>query len=340
MSRPLSLTVSALALAFAAAAPAQTLVYSHDFDSTAGWPDSDVSGDTTAVYTVVGSEYLINPLQNMTYALAAAPQTSPSPDMQVSADVRLAASQPQSRAGVACRVGQDQSFYAFDLIASGGWEIVLVRGQEAQVLRSGVYALDALESVRLQATCRGSQLTMQADGRVLGEVSDAALSSAGGAGLLSVSPVTAATNAAFDNFELKSFGTASGPNVTATLRSPPPPVASGNGGGSDLPFIDEMALYADNGAGKPGDKRSLFDAGQQRVYLVMEMEHPLPASYRAQWIWVRGTEETTVLNGHFDSPGDQRRVWLYADRAWDAGLYRVEIYANGQMLDQREFSVY
>ena len=49
---------------------------------------------------------------------------------------------------------------------------------------------------------------------------------------------------------------------------------------------------------------------------------------------------STVLNGKYDSPGNNRRVWLYADRNWSAGLYRVDVYVNDQLLDQREFSVY
>ena len=142
MSRQYTRIATVIALAFASAASAQQAVYTHDFDSIGGWPDSDVSGDLTAVYTVVGSEYLINPLQNMAYALAPAPASSPSPDMLVEADVRLAASQPQSRAGIACRVGSDGSFYAFNLIASGAYEIVRVKGGNGVVLASGGIGFD------------------------------------------------------------------------------------------------------------------------------------------------------------------------------------------------------
>ena len=344
MSRQLSLIASALALACASAASAQTVVYSHDFDSVGGWPDSDVSGDLTAVYTVVGSEYLINPLKNMAYALAPAPVSSPSPDMVVQSDVRMNASQPQSRAGIACRVGRDHSFYAFNVIASGGYEIVRVRGSDAQVLTSGAISFDPAEGAHLKAVCRGASLSFYANGELIDETSDNGIGAAGGAGLLSVSPVVAATNAAFDNFSIASFGGSPGGNVTAPLQSAARPSTDGGGGGSitsgDMPVIDEMALYADDGSGKPGDKRSLFDVGQARVYLVMEMSDPVPAQFRAEWKAIRGSDETTVLNGKFDSPGNNRRVWLYADRDWSAGLYRVDVYANGQLLDQREFSVY
>lgn len=344
MSRHLTQIASALALAFATAASAQQVVYTHDFDSVGGWPDSDVSGDLTAVYTVVGSEYLINPLKNMAYALAPAPAGSPSPDMVVEADVRMAASQSQSRAGIACRVGRDGSFYAFNIIASGGYEIVRVRKGDADVLASGAIDFDPYEGARLKAVCSGTQLSFHANGSLLDEASDRDLS-ATGAGLLSVSPVVAATNAAFDNFSIASLGGSASANADTTLKSPsyPSSDAGGDGGGSlggDLPLIDEMALYADDGSGKPGSKRSLFDSGRQRVYLVMDMDSPVPANFRAQWIAVRGSEESTVLNGNYDSPGNNRRVWLYADRDWTPGLYRVDVYANGQLLDQREFSVY
>lgn len=348
MSRHLTLIASSIALAFASAASAQQVVYSHDFDSAAGWPDSDVSGDLTAVYTVVGSEYLINPLKNMAYALAPAPASSPSPNMVVESDVRMAASQAQSRAGIACRVGRDGSFYAFNIIASGGYEIVRVRGSDADVLAQGAIDFDPYDGARLKAVCSGAQLSFYANGNLLDEASDSEIGAAGGAGLLSVSPVVAATNAAFDNFSIASLGGASVSNVTSSTRpSAPPAMDAGDGGGDgggsyggDLPLIEEMALYADDGAGKPGSKRSLFDTGRQRVYLVMDMDIPVPANFRAQWIAVRGSEESTVLNGKYDSPGNNRRVWLYADRDWTAGLYRVDVYANGHLLDQREFSVY
>lgn len=347
MSRKLTLTFSAIALAFASAASAQQLVYSHDFDSAAGWPDSDVSGDLTAVYTVVGSEYLINPLKNMAYALAPAPASSPSADMVVESDVRMAASQSASRAGIACRVGRDGSFYAFNMIASGGYEIVRVRKGDAEVLASGSIDFDPYEGARLKAVCSGTQLSFYANGSLLDEAIDSGIS-ANGAGLLSVSPVVAATNAAFDNFSIASLGGSASARASSAPQMPSRPVAAaGNGGGDgggsyggDLPMIEEMALHADDGSGKPGDKRSLFDSGRQRVYLVMDMDYPTPANFRAQWIAVRGSEESTVLNGNYDSPGNNRRVWLYADRDWTPGLYRVDVYANGQLLDQREFSVY
>ncbi len=46
---------------------------------------------------------------------------------------------------------------------------------------------------------------MHANGELLGEASDSLLGAAVGAGLLSVSPVVAAINAAFDNFSLSGF---------------------------------------------------------------------------------------------------------------------------------------
>lgn len=206
MSRQATRIATVFALAFASAASAQQAVYTHDFDSIGGWPDSDVSGDLTAVYTVVGSEYLINPLKNMAYALAPAPASSPSPDMVVEADVRLAASQPQSRAGIACRVGSDGSFYAFNLIASGAYEIVRVKGGNGVVLGSGGIGFDPSEGARLKAECRGDLLSFHANGELLGEARDSEFAEGTGAGLLSVSPVVAATNAAFDSFVLSADG--------------------------------------------------------------------------------------------------------------------------------------
>lgn len=47
--------------------------------------------------------------------------------------------------------------------------------------------------------------SLHANDELLGEVSDSELGGAVGAGLLSVSPVVAATNAAFDNFSLSSY---------------------------------------------------------------------------------------------------------------------------------------
>lgn len=330
------LSILTLALTFATAAAAQQPVYQHDFDSAGGWPDSDVSGDLNAVYTVVGGEYLINPLRHLAYALAPAPVDSPSADMIVEADVRLAASQPASRAGIACRVGDDGSFYAFNLVASGSWEIVRVRGAGGEVLDSGGIGFDPAEGARLQAVCRGSSLALYANGERLGEAQDADLGDARGAGLLSVSPVVAATNAAFDNFELASLGGA----PAASLRAHPGSARGHGGGAGAMPSIDDMALYADDGFGEPGARQSLFDSGRQRVYLVMDLEHPLPAHFRAEWKAIRGAQESTVLNGEYASPGRDRRVWLYAERDWSAGLYRVDVYANGRMLDSREFSVY
>lgn len=328
-----------------AAAQAQSPLYSHGFDSTAGWPDSDQSGDLSAVYTVVGSEYLINPLQSGRYALAIAPVQTPGPSQVVEADIRLNASQPESRAGVACRVTRGESFYAFNLVHSGHWEIVVVEGDRGEILASGPLADDLEMGVRVRAECRGSELAFSVDGRPVGSISDARLGAATGAGLLSVSPVVAATNAAFDNFALIDAGGSAVAPIAAPAADASPraayPQGAGGGGGYDsaLPQLDDLALFNDAG-GRPGDRQSLFDVGRQRVYVVMEMSGAARARFRAEWRAISGSQESVLFNGDYDNQQGHSRVWLYADRDWTPGLYRVDIYANDRLLDQREFSVY
>lgn len=329
-------------------AQAQSVVYSHAFDDSAGWPDSDRSGDLTAVYTVVGSEYLINPLQSGHYALALAPAQTGSNNQRVEADIRLNASNPDSRAGVACRVEAGARFYAFNLIHAGGYEIARVDGSGGEVLRRGPLPADAEQGVRVRAECNGSQLSFSVNGQLLDTVEDSSLSSGLGAGLISVSPVVAATNAAFDNFSLSDFGGAAArPTAMAAQqlspRSAPPAVdQSGAGGGyagGGLPVLDDLALFNDGG-GRPGARQSLFESGQQRVYVVMEMSGQTQARFRAEWRAVQGSQESVLLNGSYDNQDGHSRVWLYADRQWTPGLYRVDVYANEQLLDQREFSIY
>lgn len=324
-----------------AAAHAQSPVYTHGFDSTAGWPDSDQSGDLSAVYTVVDSEYLINPLQSGRYALAIAPVQTPGAGQVVEADIRLAASQAASRAGVACRVSPGaQRFYAFNLVHAGGWEIVRVEGDQGEILASGPLS-DALDmGVRVRAECLGDALSMLVDGRTVGSVRDTRLQEATAAGLLSVSPVVAATNAAFDNFVL-SAADAVGSPASATAPAPLSPMRGGGGAGDDspLPQLDDLALFNDAG-GRPGDRQSLFDVGHQRVYAVLEISSGARARFRAEWRAVRGGDETVLTSSDYDNHEGHTRVWLYADRDWGAGLYRVDLYANGRLLEQREFSVY
>jgi hypothetical protein len=166
--------------------------------------------------------------------------------------------------------------------------------------------------------------------------------------LLSVAPVVASTNAAFDNFALLSFGASPASGRTATLRSTPQSSQSsssqGSGGGygnagSAMPMIDDLALFEDSGAGRPGDRRSLFPSGRQRVYLVMELAQPVRSPLTVRWVAIRGTNENQVQETNYKPNGSDRRVWLYAERNWGPGLYRADLYADGTKLDEREFSV-
>ena len=337
----------ALSLLVAPLAGAQSSVYSDAFDSVGGWPDSDANGDLDAIYTVVGGEYLINPLRDRHYALAVAPARSDSGDQRIEADVRLAASNPDSRAGIACRVGRGLNFFAFNLVASRGYEIVRVVNGDPTTLTQGRISMDPAEGVRLGATCHGSALSLSVNGRELASVSDTALSDNTGAGLLSVSPVIAATNAAFDNFEL---GNLSGAAAVAsrTPRELPAqrttPASSGSSGSSDqylstsMPEVDDMALFND-AYGKPGSRQSLFDSGDQRVYLVMQLTANPQARFRAKWYRVNGSNEVMLQENGMENTRGNPKVWLYAERDWAPGLYRVEVYANDRFLDQREFSI-
>ena len=341
-------TAAALAALLSLSSPfafAQSVVYTDAFDATGGWPDSDRTGDLDAVYTTVGGEYLINPLRDGHYAVALAPARTSGADQVVEADIRLAASQSGSRAGVACRVGPGPTFYAFNLVSDGSYEIVRVERNSGEILHSGALSGDPAEGMRVRAECRGASLSMAIDGRVVASIADGALPDANGAGLLSVSPVIAATNAAFDNFALAEYGGAAvaTPPISATPRqvtpmSPPSGGRSGAGYGG-LPVLDDMALYNDAG-GEPGSRQSLFDTGSQKVYVVMEMSGATRARFRAEWRAVNGSQESVLLNSNYDNQQGYPRVWLSADRYWGPGLYRVDVYANDRLLDQREFSVY
>lgn len=341
----LALCLSPLAAALTPVSAAT--VYADTFDRVGGWPDSDATGDLDAVYTVVGGEYLINPLQDRRYALAMAPARTGSADQAVEADIRLAASHPDSRAGVACRVGHGLNFYAFNLINAGGWEIVRVRDGQAEVLRNGGLGVDPSQGVRVRAECRGSALSFWVDGRELAAVSDAGLPDAQGAGLISVSPVIAATNAAFDNFALSDLQGMAG--SAAGYGAPPPqavptsrPNVSANGGagyGASLPPVEDIAIY-DAGYNEPGHKRTVFDEATQRIYLVAEFAGPARADFRVEWRAINGSDEAVILNSEFRNSAGHPRIWLYADRSWSAGLYRADLYADGRLVDQREFSVY
>jgi hypothetical protein len=337
----------ALSLLLAPLAGAQASVYSDAFDSIGGWPDSDANGDLDAIYTIVGGEYLINPLKDRHYALAVAPARSDSGDQRIEADVRLAASNPDSRAGIACRVGRGLNFFAFNLIASRGYEIVRVVNGNPTTLTQGRISMDPAEGVRLGATCQGSALSLSVNGRELASVSDTALSDNTGAGLLSVSPVIAATNAAFDNFELG--GLSGGGAVTSRAPRELPAqrttsTSSGSSGSSDqylgtsMPEVDDMALFND-AFGQPGSRQSLFDSGSQRVYLVMQLTSSPRARFLAKWYRVNGSDEIKLQENGMENTRGNPKVWLYAERNWAPGLYRVDIYANDQFLDQREFSI-
>lgn len=339
-----SRAAAALVLALGAGgACAQSALYSHDFETTAGWPDSDVTGDIDAIYTTVAGEYLINPLRSMHYALALAPVRADDADVAIETDLRLAAGDQRARAGIACRADGTR-FYAFNLIASGGWEIVKVSGGDQRVLASGRVGFDPSGGARLRAECRGANLAFFADGAKLGETADAAFNGAGGAGLVSVAPVTASTNAAFDNFRLMSYG--GGPRTShnslparAQPQLVPPPRAGTTLASSGVPRINDLAIF-DNEFGKPGQRKTLFDEATQRIFVVMELANSRGAHFRAEWKNITGGDERLLSTSNYTNDSGNPRVWLYADRFWDAGLYRVDVYANDMLMDQREFSVY
>lgn len=345
--RLVSASFFALSLLLAPLAGARDSVYSDAFDSIGGWPDSDANGDLEAVYTIVGGEYLINPLRDRHYALAVAPARSDSGDQHIEADVRLAASNPDSRAGIACRVGSGLNFFAFNLIASRGYEIVRVVNGKPTVLTQGRISMDPAEGARLGANCHGAALSLSLNGRELASVSDTALADNTGAGLLSLSPVIAATNAAFDNFELSSLSGAAATTSRAPREFPverTTSASSGSSGSSDqllstsMPEVDDMAVFND-AYGKPGSRQSLFDSGDQRVYLVMQLTANAHARFRAKWYRVNGSNEAMLQETSMDNSRGNPRVWLSVARDWTPGLYRVDVYANDQFLDQREFSI-
>ncbi len=317
------------------------MLYSHKFDTLGGWPDSDAKGDLSAVYTVVGNEYLINPLQNNTYVLTPAPVAVDTQDVVVESTLRIAASQPESRAGIACRVSPKMNFYFFGLVAKGNYEIVKVKDGKGTILTSGPFPFGMLDNVNVRAECSGSTLIISANGRELGRVTDNSLPAGTYVGLVSVSPVTAATNATFADFTVSRSGQAAPGMVQTPVVVAPPPIAGAGGGSGSamLPNVEDIALHNDAN-GRPGERQSLFNVGKNRVYVVMQLSGHTKAKFTAKWAAVLGTQETPLLESQYDNVAGDSRLWLYADRNWNPGLHKVNVYADGQLLQEMEFSVY
>ena len=103
--------------------------------------------------------------------------------------------------------------------------------------------------------------------------------------------------------------------------------------------MDDFAIY-DAGYEEPGHRKTLFDEGTQRIYAVAEFSGRAHARFRAEWRAINGSDERVILNSDYYNQAGHPRIWLYADRSWNAGLYRVDLYADGRLLEQREFSVY
>lgn len=316
------------------------VLYSHDFDTLGGWPDSDARGDLNAVYTVVNGEYLINPLQNNSYILALAPVAIDSPDVVIESTMRLAASKPESRAGIACRVSKGLNFYFLGLVAKGNYEIVSVQDGKGTVLKSGQFPVGTLDNIKLRAECVDNDLIIHANGAELGRVTDKSLPKGTNVGLVSVSPVVGATNATFDDFTVSRGGHAAGatkPPAANTETSAPKTSGAGVGSGV-LPVVEDIALYNDAG-GKPGKKQSHFDTGEMRIHIVMKMSGNTKAKFTAKWYAILGAQEKLLLESRYDNASGNSRVWLNANRNWNAGLYRVDVYVDEQLLRKTEFTI-
>jgi hypothetical protein len=72
----------------------------------------------------------------------------------------------------------------------------------------------------------------------------------------------------------------------------------------------------------------------------MQLSGHTKAKFTAKWVAVQGTQETPLLESQHDNIAGNSRLWLYADLNWNPGLYKVNVYADGQLLQEMEFSVY
>jgi hypothetical protein len=114
-----------------------------------------------------------------------------------------------------------------------------------------------------------------------------------------------------------------------------------------VPFpqnIEEAYLARDNGDGKAGEQATEFATTDIPIYCVILLESPETAVVKMNFVAVSvaGVKpETKVVTASYTTKDGQNRVNFTGrpDSTWTPGRYRVDLFLNGKMVRNLEFSI-
>ncbi len=191
----------------ARAPTAGEVIFADDFSSAnSGWPQ-DSTEDTQRAYS--GGNYRMDVTSDSFWSWAPAPVDTP-PDVILSVDARVLTSTSEGDFGLLCRYQDGRNFYALEISEDGYFSIWKSVNDETTAIIDWTQSSDVHTSVTttIGAACIGNQLTLMADGAVLGEATDEDLAD-GSAGLIAGTWEKGGLTVAFDNFEARKLGTQS-----------------------------------------------------------------------------------------------------------------------------------
>ncbi|RMF42055.1 MAG: hypothetical protein D6755_11910 [Anaerolineae bacterium] len=184
----------------AGSAPADTILFQDDFsDSNSGWDavrvDEGITDYENGAYRI-----FVNMQNNDVWANPGLSFT----DVHIAVDATKIGGPDDNDFGVICRYEDADNFYFFIISSDGFYGIGKVSGGEQSLLgMDGMGQSDAIfqgaATNHIEAECKGSQLTLWANGTQLFSTEDSEFSS-GDVGLIAGTFDTVGTDISFDNF--------------------------------------------------------------------------------------------------------------------------------------------
>jgi hypothetical protein len=325
---PFRALASALVLAAAMPAVAQTVLQDDFGNPASGWPHVDATRDSDAgfsIYTDSG-QYQLTPVKDNTFGLVPAPRQARGDNVRIETDMFMYAGLGAGVGGVACRAQDMENFYGF--IARGDAVLMIVKvkdGQPTPLAQGRVKSVMAGSvDTRFTVECKGDTLSLAATGGSRIEATDSELRG-GRSGLLVAGEKMAGTSAVFDNFVLVDLGGGNAPASTPHA-SGSTPAATGAASGARP---TDASSGADDGA--PARVR---DLRQGQALVVVEhdgfrgeglIEFDARGELRLAGQWNEGGPQG--MNLYFNHSGDSFYTTLRTgdERSSAIATWNVEI---------------
>jgi hypothetical protein len=108
--------------------------------------------------------------------------------------------------------------------------------------------------------------------------------------------------------------------------------------------VEEISLARDDGNGKPGEVTDKFITTDRPIHCLIQLGSSKPATVKMNLIAVKANglrPETKIITVNYTTKENQNLVNFTGspDVVWAAGIYRVDIFINGNLTRSQTFEI-